>query len=60
MAYVSEPVWASELVEAETEMLTLEGPTVAPVGSRIVFSDDKGIYFVVAEKWVQLGFELVG
>lgn len=59
VAYVSEPVLASDPLTEEYLYEGLEGVKRAPVGSRLLFSDSKNLYFNTEAKWIQMGLHRV-
>lgn len=59
LAYDSEAIYASEPLTAPFEYDGLEGRKIAPIGSRLAFSDTKNLYFIAPEKWVKMGYKLV-
>ena len=57
-SFVSETIWAVQ-VRRDTPITGLEGPTEAPAGSWLAFSNAKNLYFITNEKWIQMGFQRV-
>lgn len=56
IAYDSEPVWATEPLEADYEYEGLEGVKRAPATARLAFSDTKNLYFIMPDKWTKMGY----
>ena len=59
VVYDSEPVWATEPLDAPFTYEGLEGVKVAPAGSRLAFSETKNLYFITEAKWVKMGYAAV-